>query len=134
MVTMKPMSDRPVACTAAAALAIFAVLQPPAASAEDGLASWYGQPFHGQIAASGEPYDAAGFTAAHRTLPFGTAVRVRRVDSGETVVVRVTDRGPYCRNRIIDLSEAAAKRLGMTAPGVVPVALEVVDDEDVYAV
>ncbi|PWU05426.1 MAG: septal ring lytic transglycosylase RlpA family lipoprotein [Terriglobia bacterium] len=93
---------------------------------EQGLASWYGESFHGQRAASGEIYDMQQMTAAHRTLPFGTSVRVRRLDSGASVVVRINDRGPEPESRIIDLSRAAAQELGIVTPGVVPVALEVV--------
>jgi rare lipoprotein A len=94
---------------------------------EHGLASWYGEPFHGQRAASGEIYDMEQLTAAHRTLPFGTSVRVRRLDSGAAIVVRINDRGPELESRVIDLSRAAAQELGIVAPGVVPVALEVVN-------
>ena len=92
------------------------------------MASWYGRPFQGQTSASGETYNAEALTAAHRTLPFGTSVRVRRVDGGDSVVVRINDRGPYSQNRIIDVSEAAARRLGMKAPGVVRVAVEVMPE------
>jgi rare lipoprotein A len=92
------------------------------------MASWYGPTFEGQRAASGEIYDSGQLTAAHRSLPFGTRVRVRRLDSEQSIVVRINDRGPYVASRIIDLSYAAALRLGATDPGVIPVALEVVDD------
>jgi rare lipoprotein A len=92
-----------------------------------GLASWYGGSFHGRRAASGENYDMMELTAAHRTLPFGALVRVHRLDNDESVVVRINDRGPYVGARIIDLSLAAARRIGMTDPGVVPVTLELVD-------
>lgn len=95
--------------------------------AEEGLASWYGGSFDGQKAASGEIYHQEEMTAAHRTLPFGTAVRIRRVDTGASVVVRINDRGPYIESRIIDLSNAAARKLDMLQPGVVPVALEILD-------
>jgi rare lipoprotein A len=93
---------------------------------EEGLASWYGEPFHGRTAASGQTYDMEELTAAHRTLPFGTAVQVNRLDNGATVVVRINDRGPVPEDRIIDLSKAAARRLGMIQPGIVPVVLKVV--------
>jgi rare lipoprotein A len=93
--------------------------------AERGMASWYGGTFNGQLAASGEIYNQEQLTAAHRTLPFGTMVRVRRMDSPASIVVRINDRGPYVGARIIDLSYAAARRLGMTDPGLVPVALEI---------
>jgi len=95
-------------------------------SPESGLASWYGAPYHGQHAASGEIYDQEKLTAAHRTLPFGTRVRVHRLDGAGSVVVRINDRGPFAKSRVIDLSHAAAVQLGMTDGGLVPVTLEVV--------
>ena len=98
-------------------------VQPPS---EIGIASWYGAPYHGQPSASGEIYDQEKLTAAHRTLPFGTRVRVRRLDREGSVVVRINDRGPFVKSRIIDLSHAAAVRLGMTDGGVAQVTLEVV--------
>jgi rare lipoprotein A len=116
----------PALATLAAGLAAMAQAQTQPASAEQGIASWYGGPFEGQRAASGETYRQAELTAAHRTLAFGTKVRVRRLDSGQSVVVRINDRGPYVASRIIDLSYAAARGLGMTHPGLVPVAVEVV--------
>jgi rare lipoprotein A len=91
-----------------------------------GIASWYGAPYHGQRSASGEIYDQEKLTAAHPTLPFGTRVRVHRVGRDESVVVRINDRGPFVKSRIIDLSHAAAVRLGMTDGGVAPVIVEVV--------
>ena len=92
---------------------------------ERGLASWYGVPYHGRRSASGEIYDQDKFTAAHRTLPFGTRVRVRRLDRDRSVVVRINDRGPFVKSRIIDLSRAAAVTLGIKDGGAVPVVLEV---------
>ena len=100
--------------------------QPVQLPSERGIASWYGAPYHGQRSASGEIYDQEKLTAAHRTLPFGTRVRVHRVDGGESVVVRINDRGPFVKSRIIDLSRAAAVRLGLTNGGVAPVIVEVV--------
>lgn len=88
-----------------------------------GLASWYGRRFHGRKTASGERYDMTDFTAAHRTLPFGTRVRVRSVHSGNEVVVRINDRGPFKRTRIIDLSQAAFVALGLHDRGVTQVEL-----------
>src|SRR5271166_2248478 len=82
-------------------------------SPETGLASWYGHPYHGRPAANGEIYDMEGFTAAHRTLPFGTWVRVVNLSNDKTVDVRITDRGPFVENRIIDLSHAAARAIGL---------------------
>jgi rare lipoprotein A len=92
---------------------------------EKGLASWYGEPYHGRRTASGEVYDMHEMTAAHRTLPFGTVVRVTRRDTGADVKVRINDRGPFVRGRIIDLSFAAAKRIDLDVDGVAPVRVEV---------
>src|SRR5262245_56577220 len=75
-------------------------------SVETGVASWYGHPYHGRRAANGEIYDMEKMTAAHRTLPFGTWVRVRNLENNKTVDVRITDRGPFVGGRIIDLSHA----------------------------
>ncbi len=93
---------------------------------ENGLASWYGKPYHGRRTASGEIYDMHELTAAHRTLAFGTVVRVTRRDTGAGVTVRVNDRGPFIRGRIIDLSFAAAKKIGLDIDGVAPVKVKVV--------
>jgi rare lipoprotein A len=100
--------------------------QPAAPAFEEGIASWYGPSFDGLRAASGEIFDSGQLTAAHRTLPFGTKVRVRRLDSAGSIVVRINDRGPFVDSRIIDLSYAAARQLGMIDPGLFRVALEVV--------
>jgi len=88
-----------------------------------GMASWYAEP---QMTASGERFDPRAFTAAHRTLPLGTRVRVTNSRNGRSVIVRINDRGPYSRGRIIDLSRAAAAQLGMIDAGVAPVTLEVI--------
>ena len=80
---------------------------------ETGLASWYGYPYHGRAAADGEVYDMESLTAAHRTLPFGTWVRVVNLANGKTVDVRINDRGPFVRGRIIDLTPAGARAIGM---------------------
>ncbi len=102
---------------------------PPAPAAqgavEEGLASWYGEPYHGRPTASGPRYDLWQMTAAHRTLPFGTVVRVRNLDSGREADVTINDRGPFVQGRILDLSRAAAEKLGAVGPGVIPVRLEV---------
>jgi rare lipoprotein A len=92
---------------------------------EKGEASWYGVPFHGRQASNGEIYDMNKLTAAHRTLPFETMVRVTNEKNGKSTVVRITDRGPFVNNRIIDLSYAAAREIDSIGPGVVPVRLEV---------
>ena len=99
------------------------VTKPARAELGRGLASWYGPAFHGKRTASGERFDMNELTAAHRTLPFGTRVRVRNMDNGQEVVVRINDRGPQVRERVIDLSKAAAAALGMLQAGQAPVAL-----------
>lgn len=85
------------------------------------LASWYGPRFQGRTTASGERFDMNGLTAAHRTLPLGTQVRVRNLENGRSVVVRINDRGPYVKGRGIDLSYAAARELRMVEDGEAPV-------------
>ena len=90
-----------------------------------GLASWYGKPFHGRRTASGERYDMHALTAAHRTLAFGTRVRVVNLENGKTVVVRINDRGPFVKGRIVDLSRRAADQLAFIEDGVVKVRVEV---------
>lgn len=90
-----------------------------------GTASWYGPGFAGQRTASGEIYDPSDLVAAHRSLAFGTPVRVTNRHNGRSVVVRITDRGPYAGGRILDVSEAAADVLGMRAAGTVPVSIEI---------
>src|SRR5262245_31688362 len=93
---------------------------------ETGIASWYGYPYHGRQAASGEIYDMEQMTAAHRTLPFQTWVRVENLTNSKTVEVRITDRGPFIDGRIIDLSRAAARAIDLISPGTARVRLEVV--------
>ena len=95
---------------------------PPAATV--GVASYYGRPYHGRRTASGEVYDMRKMTAAHRTLPFGINVRVTELSSNRSVVVRINDRGPFKRGRIIDLSLAAAQKLGIVQQGSATVKLE----------
>ncbi len=90
---------------------------------ERGIASWYGEDFHGRKTSSGEPYNMYAMTAAHKTLPLGTYVRVRNLDNGKEVDVRVNDRGPFVPGRIIDLSYAGAKQLDMIGPGTAHVEL-----------
>ncbi len=97
----------------------------PSGYTEEGNASWYGVPFHGRRASNGETYDMYKLTAAHRTLPFETMVRVTNLNNGKSTVVRITDRGPFVDNRIIDLSFAAAQEVDSVGPGVVPVRVEV---------
>ena len=90
-----------------------------------GEATWYGERHHGRTTASGEPFDMYDLTAAHKTLPFGTVVRVIRDDTRQSVVVRINDRGPYGAGRVIDLSRAAAEEIDLIQPGHVPVTIEI---------
>jgi rare lipoprotein A len=106
---------------------------PPAPSAaprigatETGVASWYGHPYHGRPAANGEIYDMEQLTAAHRTLPFETWVRVVNLANSKLVEVRITDRGPFVEGRVIDLSRAAARAIDMIGPGTAAVRIEVI--------
>ncbi len=102
---------------------------PPAPGAgytENGTASWYGYPYHGRKAANGEIYDMEKLTAAHRTLPFETWVRVTNLKNDKAVEVRINDRGPFVDGRIIDLSHAAARAIDMIGPGTAPVRIEVI--------
>lgn len=107
-------------------------VRPPAApppklgSTETGVASWYGVPYHGRQAANGEIYDMEKLTAAHRTLPFSTWVRVENVSNGKSIDVRITDRGPFVGDRIIDLSHAAAREIEMIGPGIANVRVVVI--------
>ncbi len=94
---------------------------------QSGHASWYGPGFHGRRTASGERFNSAAMTAAHRTLPFGTRVRVIHEDTGRSVVVRINDRGPFLRGRVIDLARGPAQALGLTSSGIAKVALRRLD-------
>jgi rare lipoprotein A len=94
-------------------------------SGEFGLASYYGSKFHGARTASGERFDKHAMTAAHRSLPFGTRVRVTNLANGEQVTVRINDRGPAIKDRIIDLSQGAAAELGFLKQGITRVRIEV---------
>lgn len=94
---------------------------------ESGQASYYGNEFHGRKTANGERFDQGQLTAAHRTLPFGTRVKVTNTQNGKSVIVRVNDRGPFVKGRVIDLSISAFKSLASLNAGVVPVRLQVID-------
>jgi rare lipoprotein A len=94
---------------------------------EEGMASWYGPGFDGKRTASGEVYDMEDMTAAHKRLPFGTRVQVYNVDNGRQTEVRINDRGPFADGRIIDLSRAAAREIGMLGPGTARVRIAVVE-------
>lgn len=131
---MKPSSlcGRGNASTVAALLALAGIITAPPAFAapkpfvQTGIASWYGNNFKGVKMANGKRYNPADFTAAHRTLPLGTLIRVTRLTNGRSVVVRITNRGPFIRGRIIDLSTAAARKLDMIRSGVARVRIEVI--------
>jgi rare lipoprotein A len=91
---------------------------------QTGIASWYGKDFHGKKTSNGETYDMNAMTAAHKTLPLGVFVKVRNTDNGHEAIVRVNDRGPFVKGRVIDLSYAAAKKLGVDVVGTAPVRIE----------
>ncbi|MGH9514364.1 MAG: septal ring lytic transglycosylase RlpA family protein [Terriglobales bacterium] len=95
------------------------------AQVETGIASWYGAPYHNRRGSNGEVYDMHAMTAAHRTLPLGSIVRVTNLESHKSAVVRITDRGPFIEGRIIDLSQAAAKQIGLVQQGTGRVRVEV---------
>lgn len=106
------------------AAAELAAPEPPAPAtimlddAPDGFASWYGEPFHGRRTASGERYDMHAYTAAHRSLPFGTILRVENTKNGRVILVEVTDRGPFIKKRVVDLSYRAARHIGVSVTAV----------------
>lgn len=99
----------------------------PAKHALEGVASYYGKEFHGRRTANGEKLDINDRTAAHRTLPFGTWVRVTAVESEKSVEVRINDRGPFQKNRVIDLTPAAAQKIGLDVQGLLKVRIEILE-------
>ena len=102
---------------------------PDAGDLQFGIASWYGKKFHGRIATAGERYDMYKLTAAHRTLPFDTFVRVTNIKNDKTVIVRINDRGPWKPDRVIDLSYAAAEKIEMVDDGLAKVRLDILDEQ-----
>jgi rare lipoprotein A len=104
-----------------------AVAGPVARHPSEGLASFYGREHHGGPTASGERFDMRGLTAAHRSLPFGTRLEITNIANGRSVVVRINDRGPYVRSRVVDVSRAAAEQLGFVRSGVTRVRLRPVE-------
>lgn len=102
-------------------------VQPAATDGLSGVASWYGEHWQGRETASGAPFNWRQLTAAHRTLPLNTPVRVTNEQNGRSVIVLINDRGPYVDGRVIDLSLAAAKHLGMVKQGLAPVCIELVE-------
>lgn len=99
-----------------------------------GVASYYGPKFHGRLTANGETFDMYGITAAHKTLPFNTVVRVTNLENDRSALVRINDRGPFVPGRMLDLSYGAAKKLGVVAEGTARVKVEIVElGDDTYA-
>lgn len=98
---------------------------------ETGIASWYGQDFHGKLTANGESYDMYSLSAAHKTLPLPTLVRVTNLENGRSIVVRVNDRGPFVKNRLIDLSFAAAKELDYMNKGTARIRVQTLDSKPI---
>ena len=122
--TVKPLPmppPRPIADKTALPSKLIQVVQ--------GAASWYGPGFYGRTTANGESFRKGTLTAAHRTLPFGTKVRVTNLNNGRSVVVRINDRGPFRYHRVIDLAHGAAQELQMMKAGEIPVRMEIVDQE-----
>jgi rare lipoprotein A (peptidoglycan hydrolase) len=114
--------DMPAVPVVAAAEPVAPELPAPAIimldDAPDGFASWYGEPFHGRRTASGERFDMHAYTAAHRSLPFGTILRVENTKNGRVILVEVTDRGPFIKKRVVDLSYRAARHIGVSVTSV----------------
>lgn len=108
-------------------LFVFFFIASHVSSTTVGLASWYGEAFHGKTTANGEKFDMMALTAAHKELPFNTAVRVTNLLNNRSVVVRINDRGPFRKDRIIDLSKHAAEKLDFLGIGVAPVKIEVIE-------
>ncbi|ALR15650.1 hypothetical protein M272_02360 [Vibrio natriegens NBRC 15636 = ATCC 14048 = DSM 759] len=97
-----------------------------------GKASWYSQKFHGKRTASGERYNKGAYTAAHKSLPFGTIVRVTNTANAKKVDVKINDRGPFVKGRVIDLSQEAFEQIGSIKKGVVPIKIEIIDDSNTF--
>jgi len=117
-------------CAVVAFIVAFTLVRCAAARAEVGIASWYGLEHNGRTTANGEIHDSRLATAAHMRLPFGSLVKVTNRKTGASVVVRINDRGPYIKGRIIDLSESAARDLGLLVAGLAPVSLELIKRRD----
>ena len=107
-----------------------ALIESSARRISTGVVSWYGDKFHGRKTASGEKYDKHELTAAHKSLPFGTKVKVTNIRNGKSVVVEINDRGPYAKSRVLDLSQAAFSEIGHTNTGVMKVEYEIIKSED----
>ena len=107
---------------------VYEIMQENVGYLEIGVASWYGKKFHGRLTAMGETYDMFGLTAAHKALPLPTVVKVTNLDNGQSIIVRVNDRGPFHDDRLIDLSWGAARALGFENQGTAPVVVEALDE------
>lgn len=127
-VAAQPVSAQSMAAKPHKIRQVAARLSGEVASRLSGIASWYGRALHGHTTASGEVFDETALTACHRTLPFGTMVKVENMRNHQTVVVRITDRGVLNPERVIDLSSAAAEKIGMLRDGVAPVRLSIVQE------
>jgi rare lipoprotein A len=112
------------AALALAPFALAAIPLPAAAFTQTGVASYYGPELHGRRTASGERFNRNAMTAAHRTVPFGTHLKVTNLSNGRSVIVRVNDRGPFIRGRIVDVSQGAARQIGMQGRGVARVRIQ----------
>ncbi len=97
-----------------------------------GKASWYGSKYHGKLTASGERYNMRAYTAAHKTLPFGTIVRVTNRTNNKSVDVKINDRGPFVEGRVIDLSQKAFSKIGSINQGVIAIRIEIIDDSNTF--
>ena len=106
------------------------IMERTATKISTGVVSWYGDKFHGRKTASGERYDKHELTAAHKSLPFGTKVKVTNIRNGKSLVVEINDRGPYAKSRVLDLSQAAFSEIGHTNTGVMQVEYEIIKSED----
>ena len=102
------------------------LLTPVISIAQSGIASYYGEQHQGRLTASGKPFNMNALTAAHRTLPFGTKIRVKNLDNNKFVIVVINDRGPFIRNRVLDLSQSAAIKLDMIKSGTAKVNIKII--------
>ncbi|WP_076538675.1 septal ring lytic transglycosylase RlpA family protein [Shewanella sp. UCD-KL21] len=97
-----------------------------------GQASWYGSKFHGRLTASGEKYNMRAYTAAHKTLPFGTIVRVTNTGNNKSIDVKINDRGPFVKGRVIDLSQKAFQQIASVDQGIVAIKIDILDDSNTF--
>ena len=119
-------------CSSTSAIGGSKTKNPANSHALIGQASWYGERFHGKLTASGETYNMNAYTSAHKTLPFGTIVRVTNTTNNKSVDVKINDRGPYVKGRVIDLSYQAFTQIGNVKKGTIPVKIEIIDDSNTF--